>query len=73
MLFRSVVVVSFQTSELMYFRDAKTGEIKAGRDDQADACRYAVVLTRLEEGLDNEVTGGWKIVELARRGQAAFM
>lgn len=68
-----VVVVSFQTSELMYFRDAKTGEIKAGRDDQADACRYAVVLTRLEEGLDNEVTGGWKIVELARRGQAAFM
>lgn len=68
-----VLVVSFQTSELMWFKDAKTGEIKAGRDDQADMCRYAVVLTRVEEGLDNEVTGGWKIVELARRGQAAFM
>ncbi|CAO1638436.1 unnamed protein product [Sympodiomycopsis kandeliae] len=68
-----VLVVSFQTSELMYFKDAKTGEIKAGREDQADMCRYAVVLTRVEEGLDNEVTGGWKIVELARRGQGAFL
>lgn len=68
-----VLVVSFQTSELMYFKDAKTGEVKAGRDDQADLCRYAVVLTRVEAELDNEVSGGWKIVELARRGQGAFL
>lgn len=68
-----VLVVSFTTSELMWFKDAKTGEIKAGRSDQADLCRYAVVLTRIEEELDNEITGGWKIVELARRGQGAFL
>lgn len=68
-----VLVVSFQTSELMWFQDAKTGKVKAGRDDQADLCRYAVVMTRLENELENEVTGGWKIVELARRGQGAFL
>lgn len=68
-----VLVVSFTTSELMWFKDPKTGEVKAGRDDQADLCRYAVVLTRLEAELDNEVTGGWKVVELARRGQGAFL
>ena len=32
-----------------------------------------MVLTRVESELDNEITGGWKIVELARRGEAAFM
>lgn len=68
-----VVVVSFSSQELMYFKDAKTGEVLAGREDQADLCRYAMVLTRLEEEMDNEITGGWKVVELARRGQAAFL
>lgn len=68
-----VVIVSFSSQELMYFKDAKTGQILAGRDDQADLCRYAMVLTRLEEEMDNEITGGWKVVELARRGQAAFL
>lgn len=68
-----VLVVSFQTTELLYFKDAKTGEVKAGREDQADLCRYAVVLTRDEKTLGNEVTGGWKIMELARRGQGAWL
>lgn len=68
-----VVIVSFSSQELMYFKDAKTGQILAGRDDQAELCRYAMVLTRLEEEMDNEITGGWKVVELARRGQAAFL
>lgn len=68
-----VVVVSFSSQELMYFKDPKTNEVLAGREDQADLCRYAMVLTRLEEEMDNEITGGWKVVELARRGQAAFL
>lgn len=68
-----VLVVSFSTQELMYFKDAKTGNVLAGREDQADLCRYALVITRLEEEMDNEITGGWKVVELARRGQAAFL
>ena len=68
-----VLVVSFTTQELMFFKDPKTGEVKAGNDAQPDLCRYAMVLTRLEDELDNEVTGGWKVVELARRGQAAYL
>ncbi|ETS60224.1 hypothetical protein PaG_05768 [Moesziomyces aphidis] len=68
-----VLVVSFTTQELMFFTDPKTGEVKAGNDKQPDLCRYALVLTREEEGLDNEVTGGWKVVELARRGQSAYL
>lgn len=68
-----VLVISFQTQELMYFKDPKSGEVVEGSIEQANLCRYAMVLTRLEAELDNEVTGGWKIVELARRGQVAFM
>ncbi|KDN41343.1 Tim44-domain-containing protein [Tilletiaria anomala UBC 951] len=68
-----VLVVSFSSQELMFFTDPKTGEIKAGKSDQTDLCRYAMVLTRVEEELDNEITGGWKVVELARRGQASFL
>ncbi|TKY88921.1 hypothetical protein EX895_002162 [Sporisorium graminicola] len=68
-----VLVVSFTTQELMFFKDPKTGEVKAGNDSQPDLCRYAMVLTRVEEELDNQVTGGWKVVELARRGQAAYL
>lgn len=68
-----VVIVSCVSQELMYFKDAKTGAILAGRDDQAEQCRYAMVFTRLAEEMDNEITGGWKVVELARRGQAAFL
>ena len=68
-----VLVISFQTPELMYFTDPKTREIIDGSVEQAIQCRYAMVLTRLEAELENEVTGGWKIIELARRGQTAFM
>ncbi|WFD24125.1 protein translocase subunit [Malassezia equina] len=68
-----VLVISFQTQELMYFKDPKTGEVVEGSVEQANLCRYAMVLTRVQEEVENEVTGGWKIIELARRGQAAFM
>lgn len=59
-----VVVVTCATQELMYFTDPRTGEVKAGNKDQAEACRYALVLTRDESMLDNEITGGWKIIEV---------
>ncbi|KAJ9474969.1 Mitochondrial import inner membrane translocase subunit TIM44 [Pseudozyma hubeiensis] len=68
-----VLVVSFTSQELMFFKDPKTGEVKAGSEERPELCRYAMVLTRVEEELDNEVTGGWKVVELARRGQAAYL
>ncbi|TFY83168.1 hypothetical protein EWM64_g858 [Hericium alpestre] len=33
----------------------------------------ATVITRVEEELDNEVTGGWKVVEMARRSSRAYL
>lgn len=68
-----VLVVSFTSQELMFFKDPKTGEVKAGNEKQPDLCRYAMVLTRVEEELNNEITGGWKVIELARRGTPSYL
>ena len=57
-------VVTFQTQEMLIFRNAKTGEIMVGAEDKVEQCHYAAVVTRVEEELDNELTGGWKIVEV---------
>ena len=57
-------VITFATQEMLIFRNAKTGEIVVGAEDRVEQCHYAAVVTRLEEELDNELTGGWKIVEV---------
>ena len=36
-----------------------------GSENSVDMCRYAIVVTRTEEGLDNELTGGWKVIEVS--------
>lgn len=59
-----VFVVSFQTQELLIFRNAKTAEVVVGSEDQVQSCNYALVLTRDKAGLDNELTAGWKVVEV---------
>lgn len=51
---------------MLIFRNAKTGEIVVGSEDRVEQCHYAAVITRFEEELDNELTGGWKIVEVSR-------
>ncbi|CAE6433104.1 unnamed protein product [Rhizoctonia solani] len=62
-----VFVVSFSTQEVLVFRNAKTAEIVVGAPDRVEQCSYAAVITRVEDELDNELTGGWKVVEMARR------
>ena len=57
-------VITFATQEMLIFRNAKTGEITVGAEDKVEQCHYAAVVTRVEEELDNELTGGWKIVEV---------
>ena len=46
------------------FRNAKTGEIAVGADNKVEQCVYIAVLTRLEEELTNDLTGGWKVIEV---------
>ncbi|CAK9783382.1 putative peripheral mitochondrial membrane protein [Cutaneotrichosporon oleaginosum] len=68
-----VFVVSFASQEILLFRSAKTGEAVVGDENAVEACRYAMVLTRVPSEVDNELTGGWKVVEMARRGARSFM
>lgn len=57
-------VITFATQEMLLFRNAKTKEIMVGAEDRVEQCHYAAVVTRVEEDLDNELTGGWKVVEV---------
>ncbi|TFK39849.1 import inner membrane translocase subunit tim44 [Crucibulum laeve] len=68
-----VFVISFSTQEVLLFRNAKTAEIVVGADDKVEQCTYYAVITRLEEELDNELTGGWKVIEMARRSARAYL
>jgi hypothetical protein len=42
----------------------KTREIVVGTEDKVEQCQYAAVITRVEENLANELTGGWKVIEV---------
>lgn len=59
-----VFVVTFATQEVLLFRNAKTREVVVGREDRVEQCTYAAVITRFEDELDDELTGGWKVVEV---------
>ena len=49
----------------MLFRNIKTGEVAVGAEDKVEQCMYAAAITRVPEELDNELTGGWKIIEVS--------
>ena len=59
-----VFVITFATQEMLLFRNAKTREIIVGSEDRVEQCHYAAVITRVQEELDDELTGGWKVVEV---------
>lgn len=48
----------------MVFRNAMTGEIAVGAENKVEQCTYVAAVTRVPEELDNELTGGWKVVEV---------
>ncbi|KAI0272612.1 hypothetical protein BC834DRAFT_966609 [Gloeopeniophorella convolvens] len=68
-----VFVITFTTQEVLLFRDRKTREVAVGAEDRVEQCTYAAVVTRVEEELDNELTGGWKVIEMARRSGRAYL
>jgi import inner membrane translocase subunit TIM44 len=45
------------------FRNVKTGEITVGADNKVEQCVSVAAITRVEEELDHELTGGWKVIE----------
>lgn len=67
-----VLVIGCRAQELQVFKDFKTGEIKAGTMDNIMLSSYAMVITRIPEEVDNEVTEGWKVLEFVRGGSRQF-
>lgn len=68
-----VFIVHFATQEVLLFRNAKTGEIMVGAENKVEQVQYAAVMARVEGELDNELTGGWKFLEMARRSSRAYL
>ncbi|KAF4610471.1 hypothetical protein D9613_007013 [Agrocybe pediades] len=68
-----IFLITFATQEMLLFRNAKTGEIAVGAEDKVEQCTYVAAVTRVAEELDNELTGGWKVVEMARRSARAYL
>ncbi|GAA5932972.1 hypothetical protein JCM3775_005279 [Rhodotorula graminis] len=62
-----VFVVSWRTQEVLAYKDLKTGELAVGDENKILQVGYVAVLTRVEEELDNPETGGWKVIDMARR------
>ncbi|KAH7913876.1 hypothetical protein BJ138DRAFT_1001457 [Hygrophoropsis aurantiaca] len=68
-----VFVITFATQEVLLFRSAKTREIVVGAENKVEQCMYAAVVTRVAEEMGNELTGGWKVIEMARRSARAYL
>jgi import inner membrane translocase subunit TIM44 len=68
-----VFVVTFSTQEVLLFRNAASREIVVGAENRVEQCVYAAVITRVREELADEITGGWKVVEMARRSSRAYL
>lgn len=60
-----VFVVAWRTQEIIAYRDLKTGELAQGSEDKIEQVGYVAVFTRVEEELDNKVTGGWKVIDVS--------
>jgi import inner membrane translocase subunit TIM44 len=60
-----VFLVTFATQEMLVFRNAKTGEVTVGAENKVEQCTYVAAITRVPEELDNELTGGWKVIEVS--------
>ncbi|KAK9687985.1 protein translocase subunit [Basidiobolus ranarum] len=61
-----VFVLSFNTQEVIVFRNGITREIAFGHEDNIEQVTYACVLTKQIEDLQNPITGGWRVIDMAK-------
>ena len=59
--------VVFATQEVLCFKDVNSCKVIIGAGDLVQWCRYAAVITRAEDKIENKFTAGWGIVKIARR------
>jgi hypothetical protein len=59
-----VFLVTCESQEVHAWKSAKTGEVKVGDARSVKRSRYVFALTMVESELENELTSGWKVVEV---------
>lgn len=59
----------------MLFRNAVSREVVVGAENRVEQCTYAAVITRAAEEMSDEITGGWKVIEVmsSRMSRMALM
>ncbi|KAJ1677822.1 protein translocase subunit [Spiromyces aspiralis] len=62
-----VIIVTFQTQENNVFRDKVTREVVQGNEELIESCHYVSIFTKVPENADDPVTGGWKMIDLAKQ------
>lgn len=67
-----VMVTGSRVQEISLYRNAKTGEIVAGSEEDILLSSYAMVITRIPEEMDNPDTDGWKVLEFVKGGSRTF-
>ena len=67
-----MLVTGSRVQEIVSFRNAKTGAVVAGSEDDIVLSSYAMVLTRVPEEMDDPVTDGWKVLEFVKGGSRTF-
>ena len=48
----------FTMQEVLYFKDAKSGEVIVGAEDRVEQCHYVVVITRIKDEIKDELNAG---------------
>ena len=49
---------------MLLFRNAVSREVVVGAENRVEQCTYAAVITRVAEEMPDEITGGWKVIEV---------
>lgn len=68
-----VFIITFNTQEIIVFRDAITGQVVYGDPDRIEQVLYVAAVTRVEEELTNETTGGWRIIEIGKHSSRTII
>lgn len=64
-----VILVTFQTNEILMFRNRK-GELKLGNESAIETATYVMAFTKVQavdpSAAGNERTGGWVVIDWSR-------
>ncbi|OAQ26507.1 TIM44 subunit of mitochondria import inner membrane translocase [Linnemannia elongata AG-77] len=68
-----VLIISFNTQEVTVFRNRLTREVVFGKEDAIEECTYACVITLTPETMQNPLTRGVRIMDMAKHGSRAYI